>query len=128
VPEVEVGNERRPRPVWYLAGVAMTLFGLYAWWPVFNGMDRYGHLPERERPELVARAVGGTPTAFDVTKTGQYSAALRAWFGFGLEGDVSTNHIDPYDIPVYGFRTADPTGAEQSVRQACTVPKLSHRA
>ncbi|GAA1542175.1 hypothetical protein GCM10009827_072100 [Dactylosporangium maewongense] len=34
-------------------------------------------------------------------------AALRAWFGFVLEGDTSADQIDPFKVAMYGFRTAD---------------------
>ena len=45
-------------------------------------------------------------------------AALLVWSGFVLEGDVSGNQVDPYEIEVHGYRTADPTGAQQAARQA----------
>jgi hypothetical protein len=44
--------------------------------------------------------------------------ALRAFFGFVLEGRPGPDDIDPFDVPLHGFRVADPTGREQAEREA----------
>ncbi|MBB2947381.1 hypothetical protein FB565_007149 [Actinoplanes lutulentus] len=44
--------------------------------------------------------------------------ALRALFGFILEGRPEPGDIDPFDVHMHGFRVADPTGREQAERDA----------
>ncbi|XVU29706.1 DUF6928 family protein [Actinoplanes sp. CA-054009] len=44
--------------------------------------------------------------------------ALRALFGFILEGRPHPDDIEPFDVPLRGFRVADPTGREQAEREA----------
>ncbi|XVV08600.1 DUF6928 family protein [Actinoplanes sp. CA-131856] len=44
--------------------------------------------------------------------------ALRAFFGFILEGRPHPEDIEPFDVPLRGFRVADPTGREQAEREA----------
>jgi hypothetical protein len=44
--------------------------------------------------------------------------ALRALFGFIVEGRPDPSDVDPYEVPLSGFRVADPTGREQSEREA----------
>ncbi|GAA2502405.1 DUF6928 family protein [Winogradskya humida] len=44
--------------------------------------------------------------------------ALRALFGFILEGRREPDDVDPFDVPVHGFRVEDPTGEEQAAREA----------
>jgi hypothetical protein len=44
--------------------------------------------------------------------------ALRALFGFILEGRPDPDDIDPFDIHLHGFWVADPTGREQAEREA----------
>jgi hypothetical protein len=44
--------------------------------------------------------------------------ALRALFGFIIEGTPLPTDIDPYSVPMYGFRASDPTGEEQAAREA----------
>ncbi|GAA2558618.1 hypothetical protein GCM10010435_32100 [Winogradskya consettensis] len=44
--------------------------------------------------------------------------ALRALFGFILEGHPEPDDVDPFDVPVHGFRVEDPTGQEQVARAA----------
>lgn len=44
--------------------------------------------------------------------------ALRALFGFIEEGRPQPDDIDPFEVPLHGFRVADPTGREQAQRQA----------
>ncbi|BEL04605.1 hypothetical protein Q0Z83_027960 [Actinoplanes sichuanensis] len=41
---------------------------------------------------------------------------LRAFFGFILEG--VPGDVDPFDVPLHGFRIADPTGREQAERES----------
>ena len=43
--------------------------------------------------------------------------ALRALFGFALEGNLEETDVDPYEIPLQGFRAIDPSGAEQAARE-----------
>ncbi|MBB4753666.1 hypothetical protein BJ964_007827 [Actinoplanes lobatus] len=44
--------------------------------------------------------------------------ALRAFFGFVLEGRIEPDDIDPLDVHLHAFRVADPTGREQAERAA----------
>ncbi|SNY70330.1 DUF6928 family protein [Paractinoplanes atraurantiacus] len=44
--------------------------------------------------------------------------ALRAFFGFNLEGWREPDDVDPVEVPLHGFRVADPTGREQAEREA----------
>jgi hypothetical protein len=44
--------------------------------------------------------------------------ALRALFGFVLEGRPATNDIDAETVHLHGFRVTDPTGREQAEREA----------
>lgn len=44
--------------------------------------------------------------------------ALRYLFGFIIEGYPDPNDIDAETVHLYGYRVADPTGAEQAAREA----------
>lgn len=44
--------------------------------------------------------------------------ALRALFGFTVEGAPAPDDIDPHEVHLHGFRVTDPSGAEQAVREA----------
>jgi hypothetical protein len=46
--------------------------------------------------------------------------ALRALLGFTIEGtpQPQPSDVDPYSVPMYGFRASDPTGEEQAAREA----------
>lgn len=44
--------------------------------------------------------------------------ALRALFGFVIEGRPHPDDIDADMVSLYGFRVADPTGREQQDREA----------
>jgi hypothetical protein len=50
--------------------------------------------------------------------------ALRALFGFILEGMPQPTDVDPYSVPMYGFRASDPTGEEQAAREALMAQAL----
>lgn len=54
------------------------------------------------------------PLAFHPLDLGEQ--ALRAFFGFVLEGRPDPDDIDPFDVPLHGFHVADPTGREQAER------------
>lgn len=43
---------------------------------------------------------------------------MRALFGFILEGLPDPDDVDPYEVPLQGFRVVDPTGREQAEREA----------
>ena len=45
-------------------------------------------------------------------------AALRALFGFILEGRRDPDDADPFGIHLHGFRVTDPSGREQAEREA----------
>jgi hypothetical protein len=68
------------------------------------------------------RPVGSTlsgdpyPLPFHPLELGE--DALRALFGFILEGRPDPSDVDPYQVPLRGFRVADPTGREQAEREA----------
>ncbi|GIG88674.1 DUF6928 family protein [Plantactinospora endophytica] len=81
-------------------------------------VENVGPLLPFEAPYWRHHDADGETTSVPIRPLDLGEAALRAWFGFALEGEISRNQIDPDDIPVYGFRTADPTGAEQATRQA----------
>ncbi|MEU7824269.1 hypothetical protein [Catellatospora sp. NPDC049133] len=44
--------------------------------------------------------------------------ALRALFGFVLEGYPEPDDLEAESVPMCGFRVTDPTGAEQAAREA----------
>ena len=44
--------------------------------------------------------------------------ALRALFGFIIEGRRHPDDVDPFDVDLLGFRVADPTGQEAAEREA----------
>ena len=50
--------------------------------------------------------------------------ALRALFGFVVEGRPSPDDIDPDDVHLHGFRVSDPSGEEQAARQAAYAEAL----
>jgi hypothetical protein len=56
------------------------------------------------------------PLAFHPLDLGEQ--ALRAFFGFVLEGWHSPDDVDPFDVHLHGFQIADPTGREQAEREA----------
>jgi hypothetical protein len=51
-------------------------------------------------------------------------AALRALFGFILEGRPRPDDVDPFNVPMCGYRVSDPSGAEQAARQAALQAAL----
>jgi hypothetical protein len=65
--------------------------------PVFGGDDPY-------------------PLPFHPLEMGE--DALRALFGFVIEGRVEDTDLDTEEIPMCGFRVTDPTGREQAEREA----------
>jgi hypothetical protein len=52
--------------------------------------------------------------------------ALRALFGFILEGHPHPDDVDPFGVHLHGFRVADPAGREQSERET-TMEQLLKR-
>lgn len=44
--------------------------------------------------------------------------ALRALFGFILEGYQEPGDVDPFEVHLHEFRVSDPTGQEQAMREA----------
>ena len=52
--------------------------------------------------------------------------ALRALFGFVVEGRLEPDDVDPFGVPLHGFRVADPTGREQADRTA-TMKQIVRR-
>ena len=59
---------------------------------------------------------GPYPLPFHPLELGE--EALRALFGFVLEGYPDPADIDDWEIPLQGFRVADPSGEEQAARAA----------
>lgn len=55
---------------------------------------------------------GPYPLPFHPLELGE--DALRALFGFVLEGMPEPNDVDPYTVQLTGFRAIDPSGAEQT--------------
>ncbi|WP_174535041.1 DUF6928 family protein [Micromonospora chalcea] len=50
--------------------------------------------------------------------------ALRALFGFVVEGRPSPDDVDPDDVHLHGFRVTDPSGGEQAAREAAYAEAL----
>ncbi len=69
-----------------------------------------------ERP--VASMFSGDPYPLPFHPLELGEAALRALFGFILEGRPDPDDVNPYEVPLQGFRVADPTGREQAEREA----------
>jgi hypothetical protein len=44
--------------------------------------------------------------------------ALRSLFGFIWQGRPRSDDVDPYNVPVHGFRASDASGQEQAAREA----------
>jgi hypothetical protein len=86
-------------------------------------VENIGEPYDFERPYWAGeRPVGSTlsgdpyPLPFHPLELGE--DALRALFGFILEGRPDPSDVDPYEVPLRGFRVADPTGREQAEREA----------
>ncbi|MEV0729549.1 hypothetical protein [Polymorphospora sp. NPDC050346] len=69
-----------------------------------------------ERPVESTLSEDPYPLPFHPLELGE--DALRALFGFVLEGRPDPDDVDPYEVPLQGFRVADPTGREQAEREA----------
>jgi hypothetical protein len=54
--------------------------------------------------------------------------ALRALFGFIIEGHPDPDDVDAGTVFLYGFRVADPTGREQAEREALMHEVMSRMA
>ncbi|URN07523.1 hypothetical protein LUW74_32025 [Actinomadura madurae] len=67
-------------------------------------------------PDPVFDDEGPYPLPFHPLEMGE--DALRALFGFVIEGRIEADDIDSDEIPVLGFRVTDPTGREQAEREA----------
>jgi hypothetical protein len=86
-------------------------------------VENIGEPYDFERPYWAGeRPVGSTfsgnpyPLPFHPLELGE--DALRALFGFIVEGLPDPGDLDPYEVPLRGFRVADPTGREQAEREA----------
>jgi hypothetical protein len=77
-----------------------------------------------ERPAGPTLSGDPYPLPFHPLELGE--DALRALFGFILEGFPDPNDVDPFEVPLRGFRVADPTGREQAEREA-TMKRLLQR-
>ncbi|MEO3743774.1 hypothetical protein [Plantactinospora sp. B5E13] len=64
------------------------------------------------RPARRLPGQGPYPLPFHPLDLGE--AALRALFGFVLEGRPEPDDVDPDGVPLHGFRLTDPSGAEQA--------------
>ncbi|AEV84616.1 hypothetical protein ACWT_3593 [Actinoplanes sp. SE50] len=91
-------------------------------------VENIGEPYDFERPYWAGeRPAGATftgdpyPLPFHPLELGE--DALRALFGFILEGLRDPSDVDPYEVPLRGFRVADPTGREQAEREA-TMERL----
>ncbi|HEX8631155.1 MAG TPA: hypothetical protein VF755_23600 [Catenuloplanes sp.] len=54
--------------------------------------------------------------------------ALRALFGFIIEGRPRPDDVDARTVPLFGFRVADPTGREQEERDTALREAMSRMA
>jgi hypothetical protein len=77
--------------------------------PFWDGPDRVGPVPDGsdQAPD---------PVPFHPLQMGE--EALRALFGFVIEGQSSPEDVDSTTIPLHGFRVSDPSGREQAERAA----------
>ncbi|XVU20845.1 DUF6928 family protein [Actinoplanes sp. CA-054009] len=75
-----------------------------------------------ERPAGSTLPGGPYPLPFHPLELGE--DALRALFGFILEGRPDPADVDPYEVPLRGFSVADPTGREQAEREATMMRLL----
>jgi hypothetical protein len=66
---------------------------------------------------------GPYPLPFHPLEFGE--EALRALFGFVLEGTPRSGDVDPDGVLLHGYRVADPSGAEQAAREAAMEAALS---
>ncbi len=66
---------------------------------------------------------GPYPLPFHPLDLGE--VALRALFGFIIEGYPDPDDIDTDTVHLYGFRVTDPSGAEQAARDAAYAQALS---
>ncbi|WP_405115983.1 hypothetical protein OG559_14525 [Micromonospora sp. NBC_01405] len=73
-----------------------------------------GEHPVEPVPGLPER--GPYPFPFHPLELGE--EALRALFGFAIEGQPEPDDIDAETVPLQGFRVTDPTGREQAEREA----------
>jgi hypothetical protein len=69
---------------------------------------------------------GPYPLPFHPLELGE--EALRALFGFVIEGRPEPTDLDPFAVPMYGFRASDPTGREQAVREQALAHVRSQAA
>jgi len=69
-----------------------------------------------ERPVESTLSEDPYPLPFHPLELGE--DALRALFGFIVEGLPDPDDVDPYDVALQGFRVADPTGREPAEREA----------
>jgi hypothetical protein len=69
---------------------------------------------------------GPYPLPFHPLELGE--EALRALFGFVLEGRPQPNDVDTETVRLHGFRVADPTGQEQAERDALMREMVSRMA
>jgi hypothetical protein len=70
------------------------------YWAGKHPVERMPGLPDR----------GSYPLPFHPLELGE--EALRALFGFVIEGYPHPDDIDAFDVPLHGFRVTDPDGAE----------------
>ncbi|MEV4754830.1 hypothetical protein AB0J86_06915 [Micromonospora sp. NPDC049559] len=66
---------------------------------------------------------GPYPLPFHPLELGE--DALRALFGFVIEGYPDPDDLDAEQVPVYGFRVTDPSGVEQAEREAAYARVLA---
>jgi len=65
---------------------------------------------------------GPYPLPFHPLELGE--EALRALFGFVIEGSPEPDDIDAAAVPLYGFHVTDPSGGEQAAREAMYAEAL----
>ncbi|MCW3818634.1 hypothetical protein ONA91_29765 [Micromonospora sp. DR5-3] len=65
---------------------------------------------------------GPYPLPFHPLKLGE--EALRALFGFVIEGRPEPDDVDTEAVHLHGFRVTDPSGAEQAAREALYAKAL----
>lgn len=75
-------------------------------------LDRPSELPEH----LLKAGAGRRIMPFHPLELGE--DALRALFGFVMEGAPDSGDIDTTDVHLHGFRVTDPSGREQAEREA----------
>lgn len=84
-----------------------------AYWAGEHPVEGFDFQPLPGRP-----GPGGDPYPLPFHPLELGETALRALFGFVIEGLIKPEDVDAYEVPVYGFDLVDPGGPTPEERQA----------